>query len=140
MRRSPGRGTVCAKAMRQDCAWPSRVGGTTRRALWLEQSEPGGKRKERSEGGDGAGRAGPCGLQEDLGFCSLEGGSPGGLWAEEGAGPDSDAHQHPLVPAVGRRDRSWGPVRTIQVWEADHWEGLVVRNRQSGDLFGGGNS
>ena len=100
----------------------------------------GGTRKERREGGDGAGRAGPCGLQEDLGFCSREGGSPRGLWAEEGAGPDSDAHQHPLVPAAGRRHRSWGPVRTIQVWEANHWEGLVVRNRQSEDVFGGGNS
>ena len=132
MRSSPGRGTACAKALRQDCAWPSRVEGTTRRALWLEQREP--------VGGEGAGGAGPCGLQEDLGFGSREGGSPRGLWAEEGAGPDSDAHQHPLVPAAGRRHRSWGPVRTIQVWEANHWEGLVVRNRQSEDVFGGGNS
>ena len=100
--------------------------------MWLEQSEPREKRKEGREGGDGAGRAAPWVRQEDLGFCCPEGGSPGGLWAEDRAGPDSDAHQHPPVPAAGRRDRSWGPVRTIQVWEAGHWEGLLVRNRQSG--------
>ena len=50
-----------------------------------------------------------CGV--DLGFYPEGDGSPGGLWAEEGTEPDSGAHSHPLVAAVGCREDRPGPGR-----------------------------
>ena len=45
--------------------------------------------RRREEGGEvregtGAGRAGPCGPRGELGLLPQGGGSPGGLWVEEG--------------------------------------------------------
>lgn len=75
------------RAMRQDCAWTlTQLGGTTRRALWLEQRSQGEKRKERSEGGDGGRSAGSCGLQGGLGFLPLKVGALEG-WGQRRGGP-----------------------------------------------------
>ena len=67
--------------------------GSTRLHVLVEQ--PGGlcvrskvsvgeRGRRGGQGGDGVGRAWPCGPQEDLGFYFEGGGSPEGLWAEEG--------------------------------------------------------
>ena len=69
----------------RDRAW--HVGETLRRRRrpeCLEQSEQGGEREE-GRAGRGLGRSsGACGLERGLGFYPKGGGSPGGLWAEEG--------------------------------------------------------
>lgn len=82
------------------------------------RTAPGRNRRERGREGPGQGRArggcaGPCGHGEDCGFYPEGGGGPGGLWAEEGRGPESGAHRCPLVAAVrktgcGARGRSQG--------------------------------
>ena len=53
--------------------------------------------RKGGQGGDGVGLAESCGPQEDLKFCSQGSGRPGGLGAEEAAGPDSSAHGRPLA-------------------------------------------
>ena len=80
--------------------------------VWSRVSE-GERGRKGGQGGDGAGRAGPCGRWGGLGLLPQGGGSPGGLWAEEGGGPASGAHLHPLVVIMGRTDcgdqgGSWG--------------------------------
>lgn len=55
MRRSPGRGTVCAKAMRQGlCPGPRVLKGTTRRACGWSRVRPG--EEEGEERGRGMGQ------------------------------------------------------------------------------------
>ena len=82
-------GTARAKTLGKDRTWC--VGGTARRpvCVWSRVSE--GERGRRGEQGG------------DLGFYPQGGGSPGGLWAEEGVGSGSGAHRH-LQLAVGRTD------------------------------------
>lgn len=72
-----------AKVLGQDRA--SRVGGAVRRPVRLEQSEGGGEREDvRAGRGQGQEVQGLVDIREDLGFYPQGGGSPGGLWAEEG--------------------------------------------------------
>lgn len=59
-------------------------------------------REGGGEGRRGKGQVRGGGLLEDSGFTWREAGA-GGLWAEEGAGPDSRAHGLPLA-VVGRKD------------------------------------
>ena len=64
------------------CAIEEQWGGL---CVWSRVSK--GERGRRGgQGVDGASRAGPCVSQEDLDFYWEGGGSPGGLWAEEGQG------------------------------------------------------
>ena len=75
-------GIACAKVLGQHHAWC--VGGTVRRPVCLEHSERGG---EREEGRAGRGRGRLCRAlwaAERTWLVPQGGGSPGGLWAEEG--------------------------------------------------------
>ena len=93
--------------------------GSTRLHVLVEQ--PGGlcvrskvsegeRGRRGAQGGDGEGRAWPCGPREDLGFYFEGGGSPEGLWAKE---RDSGVHWRHLAASpernpgqgTGTRDR-----------------------------------
>lgn len=89
--------TACAKAMKQDSAW--RIGGTAKRSVWLEKRERG---RRWGQGGD---RGRLC-TDLYLGSYLEGGGSPGGLWVEDGR----DLTPCSLAPSGGYcgEDRPWG--------------------------------
>lgn len=74
-------GIACAKALGQDHAW--HVGGR-RRAVWLDQSEPGGEKKVRSGREWSQDVQGLVDSGEDLDFYPEGSGSPEGLYADKG--------------------------------------------------------
>ena len=93
------------------------------RPVWLEQSERGGEREE-VRAGRGGGQVVRTLWAEGRTwvFCSQRGGSPGGLWAEEGAGPDSGAHRRPFA-TTGAGDQGGGDCTCPgeQCWGWTRW-------------------